>query len=43
MNAAVRGGARGAMVYAQAAASAPRQVLDEIDELLTALGSNKSH
>lgn len=42
MSPAARSGARGAMVYAQAAASEPRQVLEQIDELLAALGSSKS-
>lgn len=38
----MRGGTRGAMVYAQAAAPEPRQVLEQIDELLAALGTSKS-
>jgi enamine deaminase RidA (YjgF/YER057c/UK114 family) len=38
----MRSGARGALVYAQAAASEPRQVLEQIDELLAALGTSKS-
>jgi enamine deaminase RidA (YjgF/YER057c/UK114 family) len=33
----------GAMVYAQAAAAEPRQVLAEIEELLQALGASKSN
>jgi enamine deaminase RidA (YjgF/YER057c/UK114 family) len=43
MNLASRSGARGAMVYAQAAAPEPRQVLEQIDELLQALGTSKSN
>ena len=43
MSPATRTGARGAMVYAQAAASEPRQVLEQIDELLQALGTSKSN
>lgn len=42
MSPATRSGARGAMVYAQAAASEPREVLEQIDELLAALGTSKS-
>ena len=37
-----KGNARGAMVYVQAAASEPRQVLEQIEELLQALGTSKS-
>jgi enamine deaminase RidA (YjgF/YER057c/UK114 family) len=33
---------RGAMVYVQAAASDPRQVLEQIEELLEAVGARKS-
>lgn len=33
----------GAMVYAQAAAAEPKQVLAEIEELLQALGASKSN
>jgi enamine deaminase RidA (YjgF/YER057c/UK114 family) len=36
-------GARGGMVYVQAAASEPRQVLEQIEELLHALGTSKSN
>ncbi len=43
MSPATRSGERGAMVYAQAAASEPRQVLEQIDELLQALGTSKSN
>ena len=42
MSPATRSGARGAMVYAQAAASEPRQVLEQIDELLQSLGTSKA-
>jgi enamine deaminase RidA (YjgF/YER057c/UK114 family) len=34
---------RGNMVYAQAAATDPRQVLEEIEELLQALGASKAN
>jgi hypothetical protein len=37
-----RGAQLGKMVYAQAAAAEPRQVLAEIEELLQALGAAKS-
>jgi enamine deaminase RidA (YjgF/YER057c/UK114 family) len=37
-----RTGTRGGMVYVQAAASDTRQVLDQIEELLQALGASKS-
>lgn len=43
MSPATRTGTRGAMVYAQAAAPEPRQVLEQIDELLQALGTSKSN
>jgi len=43
MSPAARTGTRGAMVYAQAAAPEPRQVLEQIDELLQALGTSKSN
>jgi len=43
MTPGARTGARGAMVYVQAAASEPRQVLEQIDELLQALGTSKSN
>ncbi|HWM42747.1 MAG TPA: Rid family hydrolase [Burkholderiales bacterium] len=43
MSLATRSGERGVMVYAQAAASEPRQVLEQIDELLQALGTSKSN
>jgi enamine deaminase RidA (YjgF/YER057c/UK114 family) len=43
MSVASRTGERGAMVYVQAAASEPRQVLGEIEELLQALGASKSN
>jgi enamine deaminase RidA (YjgF/YER057c/UK114 family) len=42
MSPAARTGARGAMVYVQAAASDPRQVLDQIEEVLQSLGASKS-
>ncbi|HEV3008454.1 MAG TPA: hypothetical protein VGX52_05415 [Burkholderiales bacterium] len=42
MSPATRTGVRGAMVYVQAAASDPRQVLEQIDEVLQALGASKS-
>jgi len=43
MTPAARTGARGAMVYVQAAAPDPRQVLEQIDEVLQSLGANKSN
>ena len=42
MSPAARTGVRGAMVYAQASASEPRQVLAQIEELLESLGTSKS-
>jgi enamine deaminase RidA (YjgF/YER057c/UK114 family) len=42
MSPATRTGARGGMVYVQAAASDPRRVLEEIEEVLQALGASKS-
>ena len=42
MSAMSRTGERGRMVYIQAAASEPRQVLEQIEELLEALGTSKS-
>lgn len=42
MSAASRSAQRGAMGYVQAAGSEPWQVLDEIEELLQALGTSKS-
>jgi enamine deaminase RidA (YjgF/YER057c/UK114 family) len=38
-----RSGERGAMFYAQASAASPKEVLDQIDELLRALGASKSN
>jgi enamine deaminase RidA (YjgF/YER057c/UK114 family) len=43
MSPGTRTGERGRMVYAQAAASEPRQVLEQIEELLEALGASKSN
>jgi enamine deaminase RidA (YjgF/YER057c/UK114 family) len=42
MSPATRTGTRGGMVYVQAAAADPRRVLEEIEELLQALGTGKS-
>jgi hypothetical protein len=38
-----RSGERGAMFYAQASAASPEEVLEEIDELLQALGASKAN
>jgi hypothetical protein len=38
-----RSGERGAMFYAQASAGSPKEVFDQIDELLRALGASKSN
>ena len=38
-----RAGAKGSMVYAQATGVAAREVLEQIDELLQALGASKAN
>jgi enamine deaminase RidA (YjgF/YER057c/UK114 family) len=38
-----RSAEQGGMVYAQAAASEPKEVLEQIDELLQALGASKAN
>ena len=38
-----KSGERGGMFYAQASAASPKEVLEEIDELLRALGASKSN
>ena len=43
MTPATRSGARGGMVYVQATASDPRQVLEQIEEVLRALGASKAN
>ena len=43
MSVETRTGERGGMVYVQAAGGAPRQVLEQVEELLQALGASKSN
>ena len=42
MTPVARTGTRGAMVYVQASAPEPRQVLEQIEELLESLGTSKA-